>query len=126
MARPHLDSQRLSSTEFSACRAQKGNLAYHVTLHQRPEIWLFTPANETGSLSTPRHLWPATKADSRVHYEGVEAPQCRELPCEKTAEACCERRGALYFSSISKLSGHNSHVSDVLLYIFPDCFIELK
>lgn len=102
MARPHLDWQQLSSTEFSPCTVQKENLAYHVTVHQRPEIWLFTPANETGSLSTPHHLWPATKEDSRVHYEGVEAPQCQDLPCEETAEASCKRWGACYFSFVSE------------------------
>lgn len=90
--------------QFRPCTAQKENLAYHVTVHQRPEIWLCIQANETSSQSTPQHLWPMTKADSRVHYERVEVPQCQDLPCEKTAEPCYQKRRACYFSSISDLS----------------------
>lgn len=76
--------------------------------------------NETGYPSTPHHLWPATKADSRVYYEGVEASQCQDLPCKKTAEASCKRLGDFFFPLNFKTCDgqgtNNSLVFDVLCF----------
>lgn len=34
--------------------------------------------------SVPRHATPSlAKEDSRVHYEGVAAPQCQDMTCKK-------------------------------------------